>query len=279
MRVIRGKTVLVTGAASGIGRATALEFAREGAEPLVINDIDEPGLERTSEKLASLGCDSTALPADVSDYDAVLEMCNEARKITGAIDVLVNVAGIGIMCPVEGLDISDWRRVIEVDLLGTVNTCYAVLPDMVERGSGHVVNISSVSGLWANILHMAPYVTAKHGVVGLSRALRVECSLHGVGVSCVCPGVVKTPAFEANPIKGFSPEIREQGKLLFSIGEEPSETARSIVRAVKKNRPLVVTTPFYRTEYFIYGHFRKLSELLDRLWPHLIDRFTRKYRT
>lgn len=278
MRDLTGKAVLVTGAASGIGRATALAFAKEGADPLLLNDINEEGLALTAVEIEAMGRRAFVLPADVSDFAAVRDMVGAAIEQAGRIDVLANIAGVGTICPFELLELEDWKKTIDVNLWGCINTVFAVFPHMAAKKSGHIVNISSISGLWADMLYIAPYITSKFGVVGLSQALLAEGSLCGIRVSCVCPGVVRTPIYRTGEIRGFRPDIRDRTGDLLRIGEEPENTAKTIVSCVKKNRFLVVTTPLGRFGYFIRRHFSSLMPFFDRLWPRLIDRATARYR-
>ncbi|MBU1669940.1 MAG: SDR family oxidoreductase [Actinobacteria bacterium] len=279
MQDLKGRSVLITGAASGIGRAAACEFARQGASTLILNDIDPEGLAESARLVEELGARAVSSIADVSDSDAVQEMAGSALELAGGIDVLVNVAGIGILCPLEELRIDDWHRVMEVDFWGTVNTTLALLPHMMERRSGHVVNVASVSGLSANMVYIAPYVAAKHGVVGFSRALQAELSLQGIGISCICPGAVRTPIYETGPIRGFKPEMRSLSRLLLRFGEEPEDTARAIVRAVRRNRFLVITTPLYRFDWFMRRHFTRLTSWTDHLLTRAVTTASRRYRS
>jgi NAD(P)-dependent dehydrogenase (short-subunit alcohol dehydrogenase family) len=278
MRDLRNRSVLVTGAASGIGRATSIALAREGADPLILNDINAEGLSETVSHIESLGGRAMGLVADVRDFEAVKAMVDASINLFGEIDVLVNVAGIGTMCPFLRLDIEDWKEIIDVNLWGPINTVLSVFPHMAARRSGHIVNISSISGLWGDMLYVAPYITSKFGVVGLSQALLIEGSLYGIGVSCVCPGVVRTPIYGTGKMKGFKPEARELTRYLFRIGESPEDTARAIVSAIKKNRFIVVTTPLFRVDYILRRHFPRIYLHLDRLWPRLMDRLTARYR-
>ncbi|RJP34841.1 MAG: SDR family NAD(P)-dependent oxidoreductase [Actinobacteria bacterium] len=256
MQDLKEKAVLVTGAASGIGRATAVEFAREGADPLILSDINPKGLEETAALVERLGCRTVILPADVSDYDAVKEMASVALDQAGRVDILVNVAGTAIISPLELMTMEEWKKVVGVDLFGALHTVHCLYPHMLERGSGHIVNIASVAGLLALHPYNAPYYLSKFGTVGFTEALMLEASAHGIGVTCICPGGVKTPIYDDSPFKGFDEEVREKvKKLMLASAEEPEDTARAIVDAVKKNRYLVVTTPVARAGYFIRRHF------------------------
>ena len=278
MRDLHSKAVLVTGAASGIGKATAVAFAREAANPLIICDIDGEGLQSTALDIQAMGCEVTSYTVDVSEFNAIKEMVDQVLERVGRIDILVNVAGWGLLAPLEKLDIADWRGVLEVNLLGCIHTVHSIYPHMVKRGSGHIVNISSVAGLWADVPFMAPYITSKFAVTGFSEALLLEASVHGIGVSCICPGMVNTPAYDAGPVKGFRPEAKEMGKALFRIAEEPEDTANSIVDAVKRNKFLVVTTPFMKVNFFIRRHFKFIWYPSQKLWARWCSRTLEKYR-
>lgn len=266
MKNLNDKAVLVTGAASGIGKAAAIAFAVAGARPLLLNDIDEPGLARTASELAATGCESFVLPADVSDKPAVDTMVAEALRLAGHIDVLANVAGVVGFCPVELLEPGDWSYELEVDLWGVINTVSAVYPHMISRGSGHIVNVASSSGLFDPVPYLAPYVTAKFAVVGLSEALMLEARARGVGVSCVCPGSVRTPIQQKIRIKGFGDAVQRLFRPMAAISGRPEDTARAIVNAVKYDRPLVVTTRFAKACYFFKRHF-------PSAWYAILKRF------
>jgi len=280
MKEIRGRSVLVTGAAGGIGKATAIEFAREGADPLILNDINKVGLEDTADKAAAYGGRVVVLPADVSDYDAVKEMVEKALDEAGAIDILVNVAGTAIIAKLEEMTIDEWRHVLGVDLFGALHTVHCLYPHMLERGSGHIVNIASVAGLVALHPYNTPYYLSKFGIVGFSEGLMLEASTRGIGVTCICPGGVKTAIYDDSPFKGFSEEAREKAKeFLLSTAEEPEDTARTIVSAVKSNKFLVVTTPVAKAVYFVRRHFPLLWFPLTKAISRWFVKNFDKYRT
>ena len=279
MQDLTDKVVLVTGAASGIGRATALAFAREGAGPVGITDINEKGLEETAGRLEDLGAEAIVWPADVTDFVTVNEMVEDIIARCGRIDILVNVAGISLICPAEQLDLEDWKKVVNVDLWGVIHTINAVYPHMVKRQSGHIVNVSSTDGLFCpGLYYSAPYCAAKGGVVGLSDNLLYEAMLHNIGVTVVCPGAVDTPIFDVTPIKGLRPEIKELADYISSTKEEPEDTASAIIQAVKKNKYLVVTTLEMKILYFLRRHFPFLWYTLMKLVTKILDRVIDKYR-
>jgi NAD(P)-dependent dehydrogenase (short-subunit alcohol dehydrogenase family) len=278
MRDLRDKAVLVTGAASGIGRAAAIAFAREGACPLMLNDVDVSGLRETAGIIERLGTRVILLPADVSDPAAVNSIVEAALAEAGRIDVLVNVAGIGILAPVEDLDHEDWEKVLGVDLWGVINTVSAVYPHMIARREGHIVNVSSSTALFNPVLYLASYATAKRAVLGLSEALMLEARVHEVGVTCLCPGSVETPIQDSTVIKGFSEESRKLTGFAFYMAETPADTAASIVRAVKKDRFLVVTTSYAKAVYFFRRHFQAAWFGYMKRFVLLFDRAFSRYR-
>ena len=146
---ISGGVIMITGAASCIGRATALAFARRRLACLILCDIDEPGLEETARGLEALGCEALSLPMDVTDHHSVEQVVSEVVGRLGRLDMLVNAAGIVMMGRMECLTREDWRRVIDINLWGTINTNRAVYRRMLSHGSGHIVNVASANGIYA----------------------------------------------------------------------------------------------------------------------------------
>lgn len=270
---------MITGAASGIGKATAFAFAGRMPASLVLCDIDEAGLAETASRLESLGCHALQLVMDVTDHHSVEQAVSTVTDRLGRLDILVNAAGIGMMGRMECLTLEDWRRVIDINLWGTINTNRAVYPHMLERGSGHIVNIASANGIYAPMPYIAPYATSKFGVVGLSEALMVEGWPRGIRVTCICPGNVRTPIYEKAVIRGFDEGARALTRINRVIAETPERTAEQIARAVEKNRFIVVTTAIARVSAFARTHLQAVWFAYTRAFTVISERMIRRYRS
>ena len=200
---LKGKKVLVTGAASGIGRATANLLAAHGAE-LVLTDINAEQLEAATRHVTALGANVIASRAfDVSDYDAVRAFAEEVPASAGALDIVMNVAGIAVWGTVENLTHEQWRRTVDINLMGPIHVIEEFVPPMIAAGrGGQLVNVSSTAGLIALPWHAA-YSAAKFGLVGVSEVLRYDLRRHGIGVSVVVPGAVETGLIGFLPLYGL----------------------------------------------------------------------------
>jgi len=182
---------VVTGAASGMGRATAQLFAAEGAR-VAACDWDRDRLAAVVSEIEAAGGRVSAHTLDVSDARAVVEMVDQARAAHGPIDILVNNAGIARGGAIEGEDyLENWEAVLAVNLSAHVHLIRACLDDLARDGEGRIVNISSTEGL-GGMAYNSPYSTAKHGVIGLTRSLAVELGPRGVTVNAICPGPINT---------------------------------------------------------------------------------------
>jgi NAD(P)-dependent dehydrogenase (short-subunit alcohol dehydrogenase family) len=188
---ITGKVALVTGAASGIGRSTALALAEEGAD-LVLTDINREALEEVRKEVAALGRRCLAVPADVAKLEDMRDLRDRSISEMGRVDILVNNAGVHMTGPVEKTSIDDWKWIVDINIWGVVNGIHLFLPHMIERRSGHIVNIASSAGLIGVLDKSIPYTMTKFAVVGLSEGLAVYLRDKGIGVTVICPGLVST---------------------------------------------------------------------------------------
>ncbi len=232
-------TALVTGAGSGIGRAIALELARKGARVISV-DLCRETAEKTAVACGEIGPDAAAYTCDVADHDAVVTLAARVSADVGLPDVLVNNAGVGMSSRLTDMTIGDWRWIRGANLDGVVHCCLAFGPAMLERRSGHVVNVSS--GLAYTMRATEPaYVTTKAGVLALSRCLRADWGRAGVGVSAVCPGVINTGIIEATRFLGDQAENADAMRKWFARGHPPELVARDVVMAIRQDKPVLAS--------------------------------------
>lgn len=217
--VLEGRVAAITGASSGIGEATALAFAREGAA-VALGARRRERLEEIAERIEADGGRALALGVDVADESQAQHFIRQAHEQLGRLSILVNNAGLMLLGPLEGADTSEWRRMIEVNLLGVLWCTHAALPLMRDGGGGDIVNISSVAGRRADA-GASVYNMTKWGVTGFSEALRQEALHSNVRVTCVEPGFVDTElqGHNVNPVvKQATERMREQiGKVLEAV--------------------------------------------------------------
>jgi NAD(P)-dependent dehydrogenase (short-subunit alcohol dehydrogenase family) len=273
-----GKRCLITGAASGIGRATALAAGARGAE-LFLTDRDAAGLERAAAEVRAAGGTVTHFAAaDVADHEAVVALGAEVHALAPSMDVVMNVAGISTWGKIEQLEHEHWRRTIEIDLMGPISVLECFVPPMIEaRRGGHIVNVSSVAGLFGLPWH-APYSAAKFGLRGVSEVLRFDLRKNRIGVSLVCPGAVKTPLVGTVDIVGVdrdNPKMRKLIALFERRAVTPESVAEKIVEATEKNRYMVFTSPDGRILHWIQRKFSPPYELVMRVMNRELDRAAR----
>lgn len=187
----QGRGAVITGGASGIGLATATEFARRGAR-LVLSDVDQPALEQAVNRLRGDGIDAHSVVCDVRNLDEVVHLAEESFRLLGQVDVVFSNAGIVVAGPMAQMNHDDWRWVIDIDLWGSIHTVEAFVPMLIEQGKGgHIAFTASFAGLVPNT-GLGTYGVAKYGVVGLAETLAREVKANGIGVSVLCPMVVET---------------------------------------------------------------------------------------
>jgi NAD(P)-dependent dehydrogenase (short-subunit alcohol dehydrogenase family) len=275
---LAGKRCLITGAASGIGRATAIAVAGHGAE-LFLTDRDGDGLERVAAEIRAAGGTVTYLGAtDVADHEAVVALAAEVHSRAPSMDVVMNIAGISTWGRIEELEHEHWRRTIDINLVGPISVLECFVPPMIEaRRGGHIVNVSSVAGLFGLPWH-APYSASKFGLRGVSEVLRFDLRKHGIGVSLVCPGAVKTPLVDTVDIVGVDRESPKMRKL-FALFEKRAVTADSvagsIVNAIERNRYMVFTSPDGRILHWFQRKFSPPYTLVMRVINRELDRAAR----
>jgi NAD(P)-dependent dehydrogenase (short-subunit alcohol dehydrogenase family) len=204
------KIALVTGAGSGIGRAIAIRFAKEGA-CIIVNDMDGKAAERTVQEIEALGSQALSLQASISNREEVHEMVAKGADRFGAINILVNNAGTGgssIMT--KDMPPEAWENTVSVNLNGAFYCCQAVIPGMIEIGGGKIVNIASLAASRMSKLGGADYTASKYGLVGFSHHLAFELSAYKINVNTVCPGATLTPLVVSKTTEQFRDTISKQ---------------------------------------------------------------------
>jgi short-subunit dehydrogenase len=249
-----GRVVLITGSSRGLGLALAEEFAAQGAR-LVICARDQRELETARARLAAHGAEVLAVTCDVSVQDEVQALLHEATAHFGHIDVLVNNAGIIQVGPLEAQTLTDFQEAMDVMFWGTVYPTLAVLPQMRQRGSGHIASITSIGGK-VSVPHLLPYSCAKFAAVGFSEGLRAEMARHGIKVTTVVPGLMRTGSHLNAYFKGRN----EDEFTWFSLGAtlpvaamSARRAARRIVAAIRRGQAELILSPQARALATIHG--------------------------
>ena len=266
-----GKVAFVTGGASGIGCALCKELARRGAR-VVIADIDKKGAHQVAWDLLQPGHPAEAVELDVADAQGVEQALLNAAAKCGRLDYVFNNAAIAAVGEVRDMAPLDWRRLLEVNLLGVIYGSMAAYGIMIRQGFGHIVNVSSMTGLIPSPI-LAAYSTTKWGVVGFSTALRGEAASLGVKVSVACPGLVRTNI----PDRMAYWRVRKEeylARLPWRWMMEPSQAANSILRGVASNKAIIICPTHARLLWWCY---RCCPALLSPLSRRVVQQF-RKLR-
>ncbi|MDQ4078561.1 MAG: SDR family oxidoreductase [Chloroflexota bacterium] len=269
---LSGQVALVTGSSRGLGFLLARELAREGCR-LVICARDEAELERARADLEQEGAEVLAIPCDLSDRHQVARMVEEATRRFGRVDVLVNNAGIIQVGPLQSLTLQDFEDAFGVMFWGVLYPTLAVLPQMLERQEGRIVNITSIGGKVA-VPHLLPYICAKFAAVGLSEALRAELASQGVTVTTIVPGLMRT----GSPLNAFFKGQQKDEFTWFSLGSslpfismDAERAARQIISAAKRGEAEFTLTLPARLLARFQGLFPGLTaNLLGLITPLLL---------
>lgn len=262
---VRGKVALITGGASGIGAALATKMADLGSD-VWIADRQADVAEELAATLRAGGANAHAIELDVRDFAAFEAAVDRVVQTSGALDYLFNNAGIGIGGEIDSFTIDDWNTIIDVNLRGVVNGIQAAYPVMIRQGRGHIVNTASLAGL-ITMTAQAGYSATKHAVVALSNTLRLEAQRHGVQVSVLCPGVVRTPILAGGKY-GYNTTASPQD--MAALGEKlrpisPEAFADKSLRAVLRGDALIVVPRWWKALWY-----------LERLSPALSMRIARE---
>jgi NAD(P)-dependent dehydrogenase (short-subunit alcohol dehydrogenase family) len=250
---VSGKVAFVTGGASGIGAALTTKLAEGGAE-VWIADRQIGAAQELAQRLASGGAKGHAIELDVRDYPSFERAVAEAVRHSGRIDYLFNNAGIGVGGEIDSYTLDDWNDVFDVNLRGVMHGIQAVYPVMIRQHSGHIVNTASMAGLMTNA-GQASYAATKHAVVALSNTLRLQAARHGVQVSVLCPGVIRTPILTGGKygrlkMTGTSDEeILKWWERLRPMA--PEKFAERALRAVLRNDAIIVVPAWWKAFWYL----------------------------
>lgn len=258
---LAGKTTIVTGAASGIGEALADAFIAEGAKAVMVVDRDGPGAERVA---ARLGPKATGVAVDVADEEAIRQLVTDTEAAHGPVDVFVSNAGYGLAGGID-LPIDEWTRMMDVHVWSHLYAARAVIPGMVDRGEGYLLNTASAAGLLTQ-MDSGPYAVSKHAAVALAEWLSINYGERGVKVSVLCPQAVRTNILGDRAKMGSEQGGRQAG------GDgilEPEEAARACIEAMNEERFLVLPHPEVAT------YFQRKASDYDR-WLAGMRRFRRR---
>ena len=264
-----GAVAIVTGAASGIGRSIAEALAAQGAD-VVLADLQADLAEEVAAGIRQQGGKATSAALDVRDADAVEALVAATFERTNRLDLIFNNAGIAVVGKAEDHEVADWKKIVDVNVLGVAHGVSAAYPRMLEQGFGHIVNTASMAGLIPTPSLIA-YGTTKHAVVGMSRSLRAEAASRGVRVSAVCPGVIRTPIFDGGVHGRLITDVPREEILETIEKTRPmpaEELAKRVIRRIERNHAIIIEPRAYRVAFALDRFSRPLS---DWLWRTLGD--------
>lgn len=247
-----GKTAAVTGSSAGIGRAVAMALAKEGAD-VVLAARNRERLEAVKQEIEALGRKAAIVTYDQTSTESVFAMKDHALEAWGHIDILINNAAIGIMGRLEATTVEDWETLVNTNLMGYIRSVQAFLPHFLERGSGYIVNVSSIQSLgFTGASLNVPYITTKTGILGLTESLLGYLGPKGIKVSCLCPGGVTTDMHLSAIYVGTEEEkadYREKERELFNNSphfSRPEQIAGWLVEGMKREDYIILAPPTMR---------------------------------
>ena len=269
---IKGSKIFISGAASGIGRATAVEMAKADGR-LFLTDINQSGLDETCHLIERAGGEVCMTRAfDIADYQAMCAFSKEVHEGYGPLDILVNVAGIAMFSQVEEMRHADWEKVISVNLWGVIHAIECFIPGMIRaRKGGHIVTVSSTAGIIGLPWHTV-YAGTKHALMGISEVLRYDLKKHHIGVSVICPGAVNTGLVRTVDIHADPGAADKVRKLFLKVTITPEKVAGLIINAIRKEKFLVITSTDIKILYFLKRHLFPLYHLIMNLLTRGMDR-------
>ena len=248
------KVAVVTGGASGIGRALARRLANHGAN-VMLADVQHDAVMNVTEEICRSGGRASAHYLDVTDSSAVKSFVRRIADEEGHLDYMFNNAGIAVIGEFRYHSTADWKQVLDVNVNGVFAGSAAAYAVMIGQGHGHIVNMASVSGL-VPALGIVAYCASKHAVVGLSASLRAEAVAHGVNVSVVCPGFIKTPILESKTV-GPPPDEKLTAWIL-KMAMTPEECALKALQGVARNKAVIPVTGHAKALWMIQRYFPSL---------------------
>jgi NAD(P)-dependent dehydrogenase (short-subunit alcohol dehydrogenase family) len=265
LRVFSGAVAIVTGGASGIGRALGEALAERGCE-VVLADLEGALVEDAASTIRAHGFKATAARVDVTDFAAVGRVVDETVSRCGRLDYMFNNAGILISGEVLAHSIEDWQRIIEVNLNGVINGVQAAYPLFVRQGFGYIVNTASMRG-FLPVPFSASYGATKAAVVSLSKSLRAEAASAGVRVSVLCPGVIRTPLLLGGRYgRILQPELEKKQRLKWERSRpmDPARFAQSTLRQIARNKPIIIIPSWCKVIWWLERFSPRLSIVLAR---------------
>lgn len=276
MKDLKGKKVFITGAASGIGQATAMAMAKLGCR-LFLTDINGEGLRKTVEVIsASGGTVCVARDFNVGDYQSMEAFAKEVHEEFGSLDIMVNVAGIALFSQIEDMSHGDWEKVIKVNLWGVIHGLECFVPEMIHSGrGGHIVTISSTAGLIGLPWHTV-YAATKHALVGMSECLRYDLRKHKIDVSVVCPGAVNTGLVKSVEIHADKEVTDKTRSYFLKRAITPEKVAALIIRTIHKRKFMVITSMDIKLLYFLKKYCFPIYHFIMLTLGRILDKSFKK---